>query len=313
MLREKLLLYLGICCILLFGSNNCSRHETSLLESVPSVSTAILIVNWGSVRNNNDLKSLFNGAEFEEQMRRFGIDSAVVNEWIAFSDNGTKAGLLTRGDFDRREVVAHLKSSGWTEDSADGTKIYANGEDYAALPRNGVLIVGTRRGVFTSLEIAKNPRESIQNAASFKKIKASMTGGKSPITGFLIAPEGTLEMADAALSVTAGAMSLFGLGGVGDILKKLNVASGTGFTVSRGSTSGKYAVNLCVLMRDEQSALIAAGALNMMKTLSGMAKTRETEDLQDFDFTRQEKVLSIKMEMSHEALMPSNKQQIYAK
>jgi len=307
MLKGKLLLFFGICCILLFGGNSCSRRETGLLDSVPSDSTALLIVNWSSVKNDNDLKLLFTGNEFEAQTRRFGVESAEVSEFVVFSDNGTKAALLMRGKFDRREVVERLKSDGWSEESNDGTKIYASGDDYAALPQNGVLIAGTRRGVSAALQTAKNSSESIQNAVAFKKIKASMTGSKSPVTAFLIAPEGTLEMADAALSVTAGAMSLFGLGAIGDILQKMNIAEGAGFTVAHGSKSQKYAVNLCVLMRDEKSALVAAGALNMMKSLSGMVKTNDAENLQDFDFTRKEKVLSIKMEMPREALMPANK------
>ncbi len=102
-------------------------------------------------------------------------------------------------------------------------------------------------------------------------------------------------------------MSLFGLGGIGDILQKMNIAEGAGFTVAHDTTSQKYAVNLCVLMRDEKSALVAAGALNLMKSLSGMVKTNDAANLQDFDFTRKEKVLSIKMEMPREALMPANK------
>jgi hypothetical protein len=307
MLKENFLLSLGICCILLLSGNNCSRRETGLLNSVPSDSTALLVVNWSSVRNDNELKSLFNGNEFEDQIQRFGVESAAVAEFAVFSDNGTKAGLLMRGNFDRRKVIEHLKADGWSEDSADETKIYVKGEDYAALQQNGVLVGGTRRGVSAALQTTKNSRESIRNAGAFKKIKASMTGNKSPISAFLIAPEGTLEAADAALSVTAGAMSLFGYGAIGDILQKLNVAEGVGFTLAHGSVSQKYAVNLCVLMRDEKSALVAAGALNMMKSLSGMVKTPEAEELRDFDFARKEKVLSIKMEMPREALKPENK------
>jgi hypothetical protein len=307
MLKINFLLSLGICCVLMLVGSNCSRRETGLLDSVPSGSAAILIVNWSSVKNDNDLKLLINGNEFEEQLRHFNVESTEVNEFAVFSDTSAKVGLLVRGKFDRRQVAERLKSSGWNEDSVEGTKIYASGSDYAALPQSGVLIAGTREGVLAALQTARNSRLSVQNASSFKKIKASMSNGKSPVTAFLIAPEGTLEMADAALSVTASAMSLFDLGGIGDILKKMNIAGGAGFTISQGSTNQKYAVNLCILMRDEQSALVAAGALNMMKTLSAIAKTNDAANLQNFDFTRQEKVLSIEMEMPSQALMPPNR------
>lgn len=303
MLKIKFLLSFGICCVLLSGSSGCRRSETELLAFVPSDSTAILIVNWKTVKNDNDLKSLIKGDDFEGQMRRFGVESAAVNEVIVFGATNSRAGLLLRGAFDRRKVADRLKSDGWIEDSIDGRKIYSNANDYLSLPTDGVLIAGTREGVSAALQTGRSSRENIKSTSSFKKIKASTPIGTSPITAFLIAPEGTLDMADAALTLTAGATSLFGWGEIGGILKKLNVAAGAGFTIAHGSTSEKYAVNLCVLMRDEQAASLAAGTLNLMKNLSSaVANTGDRENLQGFNITRQEKVLSIKMEMPREAL-----------
>ena len=170
-----------------------------------------------------------------------------------------------------------------------------------------VLVTGSREGVFAALQTGKTADKNIESAPSFRSIKEDISSGNSPIKGFLIAPEGTLEMADAALSVTAGAMSLFGFGEIGGILKKLNIASGAGFSVAHSSTKQKYAVDFCVMMRDEQAATIAAGALNVMKSLSSFVGTADDkENLRSFNITQRKKVLSIKMEMPREALMPSN-------
>lgn len=306
MRKGKLLLPLFVCCIVL-TAGNCSQRDAGLLDFVPSDSTAILIADWSAVRNDNDLKSMVNGNKFEEQMRHFGIESGAVKEFTVFGavNSQIKSALLLRGSFDRRKITEHLRSGGWNESSASGHKIYAIGNNYAALPASGVFIAGTREGVLAALHASENPRDSIQSAPSFKKIRTSMQKIKSPVAAFLIASEGTLETADAALSLTAGAMSLFGLGEIGAILKKLNVAGGAGFTVAHGSDSRQYAVNLCVLMRDEKTASLAAGTLNVMKNLSSMAATSsDAEKLRSFDISRQEKVISIKMEMPREMMQP---------
>lgn len=307
MLKIKFLLSFGICCALLSGG--CHRSENTLLDFIPADSAAILLVNWTSVKNDNGLRAMIKADGIESQLRRFGIESASVSEFAVFGAANSRAALLLHGSFDRRKVAEHLKSDGWSESTDDGRKIYTQGADFLSLPADGILAAGTREGVIAVLQSAKNSRENIQSVPSFKKIKTAMNGGKSPLTAFLIAPEGTLETADAALSLTAGAMSFFGWGELGGLLKKLNVASGAGFTVAHGSSSQKYAVNLCVLMRDEQAAMLAAGALNVMKNLSAsVGNAVDKENLQTFSITRQEKAVSIKMEMPREALMPPKAQ-----
>ncbi len=307
MQKTRILLAFGICSILLLGGNACHRSEARLLAFVPSDSAAILIIDWTSIKNDDDMKSLIKADGFEEQMRRFGIESSAVKELVVFGASNSSAGLLLRGAFDRRKVAEHLKSNGWSESSADGRKLYSSANDYISLPADGLLIAGTREGVSAALRASNNSRENIESAASFRKIKAAMTVGKSPITAYLIASEGTLDTADAALSLTAGAMSLFGYGEIGGILRKLNIAAGAGFTIAHGSSSRNCAVNLCVLMRDEQTASLAAGTLNLMKNLSAaLPNTGDKENLQNFKVARQEKVVSVKMEMPRDALMPAD-------
>ena len=59
-------------------------------------------------------------------------------------------------------------------------------------------------------------------------------------------------MADAALTATSFALSLFNFGGIGQLLQVVNVARAFGFSLDQ-STGEMYPVELCVLMRDEAS------------------------------------------------------------
>lgn len=306
--KIKNLILLAICGMLLFGENGCSQRQTNLLNCVPADSAAILIIKWSAIKNDAEMKTVFKTDEFETQMRRFGIESDQVGEIVVFGASGNRGALLFRGSFDRRKIGENLKSGGWNETLEGKRKIYSNRADYAAFPADGVMAAGTREGISAIGEAVDDSKKNIQSVNSFRKIKNSIESEKSPLTAYLIAPQGTLDTADAALTIAAGAMSLFGWGAIGEVLQKLNIAEGAGFTIAHGSINQKYAVNLCVLMRDEKAASLAAGTLNLMKTLSSTVVTEasEKQNLQKFNVSRQEKAVLLKMEMPRDALMPPN-------
>ena len=304
--KIKTAVYFAICGLILLAGNGCVHRQNSLLDFVPADSAAIVIIKWSAVRKDAEMKSMLKTDGFESQMRRVGIESEQVSEIVVFGASENRGGLLFRGKFDRRKIVENLKSGGWSETVEDKRKIYANQDDYAAFPADGIMAAGTREGIAAISEAMNDPKKNIQSVNSYKKIKASLESEKSPLTAYLIAPQETLDTADAALTITAGAMSLLGWGTIGEILKKLNVAEAAGFTIAHGSANQKYAVNLCVLMRDEKTASFAAGTLNLMKSFSSTVATEsdEKENLQKFNVSRQEKAILLKMEMPRDALMP---------
>ena len=115
-------------------------------------------------------------------------------------------------------------------------------------------------------------------------------------------------MADAALTTTSVALSLFNLGGIGQLLQAVNVARGFGFSLDR-STGEMYPVELCVLMHDEQSAAFVNGSLNTLKAISELAATdnRDRESLRairQMSIVRKQEVLVVKMEVPGTALFP---------
>ena len=83
----------------------CGRQEFSLLYLVPHESCAVVIIDWPSVRSNNDLETLVKGAEIEAVLKRLGVQSASLKSVVVFSsmDPRTNHGLLMRGSLDPRE------------------------------------------------------------------------------------------------------------------------------------------------------------------------------------------------------------------
>jgi hypothetical protein len=218
------------------------------------------------------------------------------------------SGLLLRGSFDTKEIARELKKSGWTESTLDGRKVYVRAADYVAMPSRQTIYAGTHDGALAVFRAADNANESIVASAAYKKIKAVISTNGAPVKVFLLIPQGTLDMADAALTATSFALSLFNLGGIGQLLQAVNVARGFGFSVDE-SAGETYAVELCVLMRDEQSAVFVSGSLNALKSVSELAATdnRDRERLRairQMRIVRQQELLAVKMEIPGSALFP---------
>ena len=267
-------------------------------------------IDWSSIRNDSELRRVIKGDQFEVLLRELGVASESVNTVAMFSalDGQAMSGLLLRGSFDSKEIGRELKKSGWTENSLEGHKVYAKAADYVAMPSAKTLFAGTREGAVAVFRAADNSKESIVASETYKKINAAISTNRTPVKALLLIPQGTLDMADAALTATSVALSLFNLGGIGQLLQAVNVARGFGFSLDQ-STGETYPVELCVLMRDEESAVFVSGSLNALKMVSELAATdnRDREQLraiQQMRIVRKQEVLAVKMEIPGAALFP---------
>lgn len=297
--------FVFILTVLSLSGCGSGGRSSTLIEYVPADSVAVVVIRWAAVQKDDDLRQMMKADALDGQIRRFSLDPGEVKDLVVFSAFGDRAALLIRAPFNERDLVEHLKSSGWKEVRLAGKKAYQNGADYLAVVMSGILAAGTDAGVTALIDVEKGEDKGIASTASFKQINEGLARRNAAINGYLLAPEGTLEAADAALSVTAGAMSLFGMGGLGAILKKLNIAAGTGIAISEGSTRQKFAVDFCALMRDEGSATVAAGGLKLMQGLANFAgRPEDKENLKGFGVTQNKKLVSMKMEMPRAALMP---------
>jgi len=291
----------------------CGQRESRLIEFLPSNSNMVILVNWSSVRKDPGLMRVINAQLYEAQIRRFGIDETKLSELAVFGmiRAETQGGLIFRGTFDARRTLAALKSQGWSEDSIEGQKVYLSGKDYAAAPEDDVFIAGTREGVATSLRALKNTKESLTTSASFKKMSTALSSNKKPVAAFLLAPDNSIEMVDSMLSVAGGALSLFDAGGIADILKKLNVASGVGFSIARGKNEN-CAVSFSVLLRDEKTAKLAADSLSFIKELSAIASVnsaskKDEQAIRDFTVTREKEALLLNMQIPESVFSAANR------
>ena len=302
----------GLLCsgLLLLSMCACSLRQSAVLDLVPVDSCAVVIIDWSTVRNDNDLKRLFKGDQFEVILQQLALNSAAVKTAVVFSGINTQAtaGLLLHGSFNRKEEIAALKGRGWQEQRVDGHTVYTNGNDYVAMPQTGTVFAGRREAAAAVFRALADSRQRFNSSSPYKQIAAGMTARNSPIRAFLVIPQGSLDMADAALAATSLALSLFDMGGVGSLLKQINIARGFGLNLDRG-TNQAYPMEMCVLMRDEQAAAVVSGSLNLMKRLSAMAATNNRDEqalraLQNVSVTRVKEVLSIKMTVPRAVLVP---------
>jgi hypothetical protein len=288
----------------------CSRYDASVIDLVPSDSCAVVVVEWSTLRKDNELKRLFKGEQFEVVLEHLGIDSSSVKTLVVFSaiNSRAKAGMLLRGSFDKQKQIASLKTRGWLDTTVDGHKVYVKGNDYAALPQNNMLFAGTREAAAAVFNALNNTRDSFDSTSAYKKISAGLTTRNEPIKAFLVTPQGTLDMANAALEATSVALSRFDLGGIGALLKQINIASGFGLTLGHASNQ-MYPVEMCVLMRDEKAAALVSGSLSLMKGFSTAASTSNGDEqarqaLHGMSITRVREVLTISMSVPQAVLMP---------
>lgn len=309
MRRARFRISVAITLVLLFVSC-CSTRESSLLRLVPLESCAIMSIDWSSIRDDSELRRVLRGDQFEALLRELGIASESVNTVAVFSalESQTMSGLLLRGSFDSKKIAGELKNKGWTENSLEGHKVYMKAADVVAMPSTKTIFAGTREGALAVFRAADSAKDSIVASDAYKKINASISKSPTPIKAFLLIPQGTLDMADAALTATSVALSLFNLGGIGQLLEAVNVARGFGFSLDQ-SPNEMYPVQLCVLMRDEKSAAFISGSLNALKTISELAATdnRDRESLRaikQMSIVRKQEVLAVKMEIPGAALFP---------
>lgn len=271
----------------------------------------MLSVDWSAIKNDDELRRIIKAKELEDWLQRLRINGESIQNIVVFSgiDSKSISGLLLRGAFESKQVVAELKSNGWHEESIDGGTVYVNASEYIALPARNTLFAGTRDAALGVFRAKRSAPQSVVGSNLFKKINAGMsTTDAKPVKAFLLIPQGTLDMADAALTATSVALSFFNLGGVGQLLKAMNVARAFAFTLDHVNHD-RYPVELCVLMRDEEAAVFMSGSLNAMKQLSELAAddARDQQAIREFrkmTITRRDEVLTVKMEMPGEALFP---------
>jgi len=303
------------CCFLLSCLASCSGSgsQRTLLGYVPSSSYAVLAVNWKTVSRDPDLKRICKGAEIEKLFAELGLGETVT-EFAVYGDPGGLAqasnGIVVKGSFNANETVKELKRRGWTEQGVEGRRIYVNPKDASWLTpfdRN-VFVLGTESAVRDAIGASGRSESRFTSRAAYKVLSSHFVEKQHPILMMVVLPQASQDLANVAVQLTSTAMDLAGVGPLGDLLSKIGTPQGLACGISHRDELFPVAVS--AVMKDEESAKLVSGALNLLKSLGGMAShnyANQTNDdatraIRTMSIDRNREVVFIKMAMSRRDL-----------
>jgi hypothetical protein len=286
---------------------------------VPSSSYAVLAVNWKTVSKDPDLKRICKGAEIEKLFAELGLGAETVTEFAVYGDPGGSApasnGIVVKGSFNATETVKELKRRGWNEQGVEGRRIYVNPKDASWLTpfdRN-LFVLGTESAVRDAIGAKTKSENRFTSKPAYKVLTSHFEEGQYPILMMVALPQASQDAANTAVQLTSTALDLAGVGPLGDLLSKIGYAQGLGCGISHKDEFFPVAVS--AVMKDEESAKLVSGALNLLKSLGGMVSKNYASQtdpdtaraLKTMSVERSREVVSIRMTMSRRDLGSINR------
>jgi hypothetical protein len=117
-------------------------------------------------------------------------------------------------------------------------------------------------------------------------------------------------MIDTAMRLSSTVLDIAGTGVLGTLLEKIGTVRGAGCDIARSGDS--FPVSLVIMLKDESTALLISGSLNLMKKFAAAppgdlspSDASAYKSFQSMSITRNHEVLSIKLVMSAQKLLPS--------
>lgn len=311
----KVLSFLA-CYVLISCLSSCSESSSqrTLLGYVPSSSYAVLAVNWKTVSKDPDLKRICKGAEVEKLFAQLDLGEGVVTEYVVYGAPGASAqasnGLIAKGSFDSSEIVKKLIKMGWSERDLEGRRIYVNPKDASWLTTfsKNLVVLGTESAVRDAIGASSRSESRFTSRAAYKVLSSHFVEKQHPILMMVALPQASQDLANVAVQLTSTAMDLAGVGPLGDLLSKIGTPQGLACGISHRDELFPVAVS--AVMKDEDSAKLVSGALNLLKSLGGMAShnyANQTNDdaaraIRTMSIDRNREVVFIKMAMSRRDL-----------
>lgn len=313
LLPHALLLLLALSA---FAGCGRSSGGQSLARFVPADSYGVLSVNWARVRGDRELRAVVKASDIEQLFGVVGVAAAEVGELAIFSDMQNSgsglSGIVLRGSYKAQDVIAGLGARGWTADDFGGTKIYSDprGETHLARLKGSLLVAGTRAGVEGSLRAADDADASFVSNESYRKLSSSFRNEQAPVSLVVAFPQTMQDVAEAAVQLSATALDLGGVGPLGDLLSKIGYARALGCSISRDGPA--FPVRVVAVMKDEGSASLVSGTLNLFKSVTSLAPQGNLSgadadalnSLRSMKIDRQRDVLSIRMSLTQRDIMP---------
>lgn len=301
-----------LCILLACLLYGCSfSRRAALVELIPAKSFVVLVINWQTVSKDESLKKIVKGDQLERILRQLNLANSAVNDIAIFSvspeANGSN-GMILRGLFNQRNVLDDLKTRGWQEQIVQGHQACFHNNDYIAPLKSNLLVFGTRDGVEGVIKAEANRSANFASTTNYKKLAATLSDKQKPISMMLVMPQETQDIADAAMKISSGVLDLAGVGSLGTLLEKVGTLHGAGCNIARYGNS--FPVELVVMLKDENTAGLISGSLNLMKQLAvaprGNVSTSDVatyRSFQSMSVTRNHEVLFIKLTMAEQELL----------
>jgi hypothetical protein len=292
---NRFVIFICIAFVLCPAACINSSNRGTVLSYVPSSSFAVLRVNWQDVIKDQDLKRIARGAEIEKVFSDLGVATEKATEVVVlgnFEGPGAAGGLITKGNFETREITNSLKQRGWEEKTLAGKQAYVNPRDGSCLTTfdSNLLLFGTESGVKEVVSARTDPELRFTSQPIYKSLLARFEGRRYPILMMIALPQSSQDMANAALQISSTIMDLAGVGPLGELLNRIGYAKGLSCGISRDNDS--FPVELAAGMKDEDSAKFVAGTLKLFKKLGAMAP-RSSNSQRDIEAARALSSISI--------------------
>lgn len=309
----------GLLLLSAVGSLDCRRTAgpDSLFRLVPATSIVVLRAKWQEVRRDDHLRRLIKGSGIEQAMQSAGINGEAVDDLIVFGDGADStrgnSGMILSCPARAQALVDHLRSQGWDEQVYRARKVYhsSTGDRWIAPVKQGTLVLGTRQGVEATLDAEQDARASLAASELGRQLLKEVSKKRGPISFLLLVPQSLHDMSEVALQVFSAALDFAGAGPLGGLLNKIGFAKGVGCSISKSGNA--FPVDLLMVMKDEGAASFVSGTLNLLKQASSRVSKanmpevdrEKVKSLQSLVVTRDHDLLSIKMTMLEDDLLPN--------
>lgn len=298
------------------GLLNCtSSKKYSPMDLVPGDTTIAISAKWQEVGNDSHLRKLANVQMINNRLLSLGIDPTTVKKLVLFSNRldakREDIGIILSGSYNMQDLVGKLKAQNFTRRTYQGHELYCNESDNQSLcsVRGGLLSVGTRESVESTLAVLQSPAKAFVRRPSIHRMITQSRESDYPLDIFLAVSQEVQDINNIALGMTSFITDLAGIGVVGELLDTIGFAKALSCSLVR--RGNRFSVRMTVAMKDEQAAGLISGTLNLLKGASNLIPKEQmsTSDranmdrFQDLKVAREQEILSIIITVPEEELI----------
>lgn len=280
------------------------QRQRNPISLVPPTAVAVVKLNWKVVQQDERFRAMLNADQLDRLLEQLKISGRDISEVVVFSGidsslSGVMGGIF-RGSYSIPVVTAQLRSQNLTEQIYKRRTVYLNRTDksYLTILRSGMLVVGSQKGVEGVIDVEDNPRTGLVLRRPFTSLLAKFVTSRQPISFMMGLPLEYRVLADVGAKVVSNLLSLSGVGSLGYVIEKIGFPDVIGFSIGR--KGGTFPVQLLAQMKDDTSAALISGSLNLMQSLSSnltsdQMSAADREMLKSLEVTRDDALLSIKL------------------